>query len=91
MRRWGQVAEGKPDAWYDQTARKIYRPDIYLAAAKELIAEGVIADQDVPKTDGYKPPTSEFIDGLEYDGRKPNAYLRTLVIGQKDPVDTAAK
>ena len=30
MRRWGQIAEGKPDAWYVETAKKVYRPDIYL-------------------------------------------------------------
>jgi nitrate/nitrite transport system substrate-binding protein len=27
MRRWGQIAEVKPDAWFFDTARKVYRPD----------------------------------------------------------------
>ena len=30
MRRWGQIPEGKPDAWYVETAKKVYRPDVYL-------------------------------------------------------------
>jgi nitrate/nitrite transport system substrate-binding protein len=91
MRPWGQINEPKLDAWYDQTARKVYRPDIYAAAARELIAEGVIKDTDVPETDGYRPATRDFIDGLEFDGRKPNAYLRGFDIGLKDTIDTAAK
>ena len=40
MRRWGQIAEQKPDGWYMDMAKKAYRPDIYVTAAKELIAEG---------------------------------------------------
>ncbi len=40
MRRWGQIAESKPDNWYMETAKSVYRPDIYALAAKELIAEG---------------------------------------------------
>jgi hypothetical protein len=39
MRRWGQIAEQKPDGWYMDMAKKAYRPDIYVTAAKELIAE----------------------------------------------------
>jgi nitrate/nitrite transport system substrate-binding protein len=35
LRRWGMIAEAKPDNWYLETAKKVYRPDIYLAAAKE--------------------------------------------------------
>jgi nitrate/nitrite transport system substrate-binding protein len=34
-------------------------------------------------TDGYRAPTSDFIDGIEYDGRRPNAYLETFDIGLK--------
>ena len=40
MRRWGQIAEAKPDAWYSDVAKKVYRPEIYLKAAKLLVAEG---------------------------------------------------
>src|SRR5690606_12127366 len=32
MRRWGQIGEDKPDSWYDEIARSVYRPDIYLEA-----------------------------------------------------------
>ncbi len=39
MRRWGQIAEAKPDAWYDETAKSVYKPDIYKLATEALIAE----------------------------------------------------
>ncbi len=84
MRRWGQIAESKPDSWYHETARSVYLPDIYLAAARELIKEGKIKAGDVPDTDGYRPPTDAFIDGVAYDARKPNDYLKRLTIGLKD-------
>ncbi len=29
MRRWGQIPEHKPDSWYMDVAKKVYRPDIY--------------------------------------------------------------
>lgn len=84
MRRWGQIDQARPDAWYDATARKVYRPDIYLKAAKELVAEGHLKPADLPTTDGYAAPDAGFIDGVSYDGRKPNDYLRRLAIGLKD-------
>jgi nitrate/nitrite transport system substrate-binding protein len=84
MRRWGQIPESKPDAWYADSARKVYRPDIYLLAAKALVAEGKAHKEDFPwSSDGYRAPTKEFIDGVEFDGRKPNAYLAKLAIGLK--------
>jgi nitrate/nitrite transport system substrate-binding protein len=84
MRRWGQIPDGKPDEWYHTAAKRVYRPDIYLRAATLLIAEGKAERESFPfGTDGYRPPTSDFIDGVEYDGRRPNAYLETLVIGLK--------
>lgn len=84
MRRWGQIAEAQPDAWYDQTARQVYRPDIYEIAARELIAEGKAAEADFDfDPDGYREPTSAFIDGIAYDGTKPNAYIDSLTIGLK--------
>jgi len=85
MRRWGQIGEAKPDAWYIETAKSVYRPDIYLVAATALIEDGKLEATDVPETDGFKPATAEFIDGIEYDGRKPNAYLAHFTIGLKDP------
>ena len=60
MRRWGQISEAKPDAWYEETAKKVYRPDIYLAAAAALVKEGKLKADEVPKTDGYKPATDRF-------------------------------
>jgi nitrate/nitrite transport system substrate-binding protein len=84
MRRWGQIPEARPDGWYDETIRKVYLPDIWREAAAELIAEGKLKPADVPTTDGYAPPDAGFIDGVVYDGRKPNAYLRSLAIGLKD-------
>ncbi|OJX70489.1 CmpA/NrtA family ABC transporter substrate-binding protein [Magnetospirillum sp. 64-120] len=84
MRRWGQITEAKPDAWYADTAKSVYRPDIYLSAAKMLIDEGKAKQADFPfGTDGYRAPTSDFIDGVAYDGRKPNDYLKSLTIGLK--------
>ena len=62
----------------------MYRPDLYLAAAKLLVADGKAKKEDFPwDTDGYRAPTSEFIDGVTYDGRKPNAYIDGLKIGLK--------
>jgi nitrate/nitrite transport system substrate-binding protein len=86
MRRWGQIAEYKPDSWYMDTAKKVYRPDIFAAAAKELIAEGKMKASDFPdfaKETGFKPVTKEFIDGVSYDGMKPNSYIDSLKIGLK--------
>ncbi|MEQ9335407.1 CmpA/NrtA family ABC transporter substrate-binding protein [Thalassobaculum sp.] len=85
MRRWGQIAESKDDGWYDSVARKVYRPDIYLAAARLLLEEGKVAKADFPwDTDGYRAPQSEFIDGVTFDGRQPNGYLQQFPIGLKD-------
>ena len=93
MRRWGQIAESRPDAWYAGTARAVYRPDIYLEAARQLFAAGQAAEADFPwGSDGYKPATTDFIDGVSYDGRQPNAYVDSLAIGLKagDVVEAVA-
>ena len=86
MRRWGQIAEEKSDDWFMQTAKKVYRPDIYAAAAKELIAEGRLKAADFPDfatETGFKAPQTQFIDGITYDGTQPNAYLKKFSIGLK--------
>ncbi|WP_420891178.1 CmpA/NrtA family ABC transporter substrate-binding protein [Minwuia thermotolerans] len=84
MRRWGQITEGKPDGWYDEVARKVYRPDIYLEAARMLVEEGHVDESDFPwDTDGYRAPQAEFIDGVTFDGRAPNDYLKQFPIGLK--------
>jgi nitrate/nitrite transport system substrate-binding protein len=84
MRRWGQIADGKPDDWYHDVARSVYRPDVYLEAARLLVEEGLASEADFPwDTDGFRPPESEFIDGVTFDGREPNAYLELFAIGLK--------
>ncbi|TCK05929.1 CmpA/NrtA family ABC transporter substrate-binding protein [Marinobacterium mangrovicola] len=86
MRRWGQISESKPDSWYMDIAKKVYRPDIYAIAAKELIAEGKMDASEFPDFDseeGFKAPQTQFIDGVTYDGRKPNEYLEKFSIGLK--------
>ncbi|MEQ9574376.1 MAG: CmpA/NrtA family ABC transporter substrate-binding protein, partial [Rhodospirillales bacterium] len=84
MRRWGQIADAKPDSWYHDIAKKVYRPDIYLKAARMLVDDGKAAKADFPwDTDGYRAPQSEFIDGITFDGRKPNDYLAKFPIGLK--------
>ena len=84
MRRWGQIAEAHPDAWYDEQAKAVYKPAIYQQAAQALIAEGKASAEDFDfDADGYKDPTAEFIDGVTYDGTKPNAYIDSLSVGLK--------
>ena len=86
MRRWGQIAEPKDDAWFDETARSVYRPDIYLDAARMLVDEGNATEADFPwDSDGYKAPTpaADVIDGIPFDGKAPNAYIDSLPIGLK--------
>ncbi|MGO4914499.1 CmpA/NrtA family ABC transporter substrate-binding protein [Pseudogemmobacter sp. W21_MBD1_M6] len=84
MRRWGQIAEGKPDTWYDDVAKSVYRADIYIEAAKLLVEDGMANEADFPwDTDGYRPVTADIIDGIPYDGRTPNAYIDSLPIGLK--------
>ena len=62
----------------------MYRTEPYLRAARILIEEKKAKQEDFPwSSDGFRPPTKEFIDGVEYDGRKPNDYLQKLSIGLK--------
>ncbi|MEX2215531.1 MAG: CmpA/NrtA family ABC transporter substrate-binding protein [Phycisphaeraceae bacterium] len=85
MRRWGQITEAKPDAWYHETAKKIYLPETYKKAAELLVEEGKLSKEEVPwASDGYKPATSEFIDGQTYDGKKPLEYLAGFKVGHKE-------
>lgn len=86
MRRWGQIAEPQTDEWFVETAKDVYRPDIYLEAARLLVDEGMADEADFPwDSDGFKAPTpaEDIIDGIAYDGRAPNAYLESLPIGLK--------
>lgn len=86
MRRWGQIAEDKPDSWYKDLAKKVYRPDIYTKAAETLIADKLADSKDFPNfatETGYKPVQSTFIDGISYDGSQPNTYIDSFDIGLK--------
>lgn len=86
MRRWGQIADHKDDAWYDEVAKSVYLPDIYMSAAEMLIEEGYVKKTDFPfGTDGYKSPTpsEDIIDGVAFDATAPNAYIDSLTIGLK--------
>lgn len=83
MRRWGQIAADHDDAWYVGQAKAVYRPDLYLAAAKSLADRKVIPAAAIPETDGFKPVDNGFIDHVPYDGHKPNAYIQSLKIGLK--------
>jgi nitrate/nitrite transport system substrate-binding protein len=86
MRRWGQIPEPRSDAWFADAAKSVYRPDVYRLAAEALIAQGTLAAADFPdfaRETGFRPPTAEFIDGVSYDGTRPNEYLAKLAIGLK--------
>lgn len=86
MRRWGHIPEQKSDSWYLETAKAAYRGDIFVTAARELIAEGKMKAEDFPdfSTDiSFKPPRKSPLDGIEFDGRQPNAYLDQFPIGLK--------
>ncbi|WNH10773.1 CmpA/NrtA family ABC transporter substrate-binding protein [Thalassobellus suaedae] len=84
MRRWGQIPEAKSAAWYEETIKEIYRPDIWKKAADLLVEEGHIPANDIPTTDGYKPATTDFIDGTKYDAKDPIGYINSFSIGNKD-------
>lgn len=86
MRRWGQISTSKPDDWYMDIAKEVYRPDIYQQAAEALIEDGVLSVQDFPDfkaEDGFREPQTHFIDDVVYDGHEPNKYLEKFSIGLK--------
>jgi nitrate/nitrite transport system substrate-binding protein len=85
MRRWGQINEYKDDAWYMDTAKKVYHPDTYMLAANALIKDKKAKADDFPaKTEtGFKPEQAFFIDGVGFDSKKPNDYLAKFAIGLK--------
>lgn len=89
MIRWGQITEQKPDSYFDEMAKKIYRPDVYMRAVEELIDDGEFEKDDFADAyaafegGGYKAPSADFIDGKTYDGTKPNEYIQSFEIGLK--------
>jgi nitrate/nitrite transport system substrate-binding protein len=84
MRRWGQITEARNNEWYFETARKVYLPDVWMKAANALVEEGHMTEDEIPKTDGFKPATGDFIDGVVYDGKDPVGYLTKHKVGLKD-------
>ncbi|GAA4278438.1 CmpA/NrtA family ABC transporter substrate-binding protein [Aquimarina mytili] len=84
MRRWGQIPESKPADWYHSKIKEIYRPDIWIKAANLLVEEGYLESSELPKTDGYKPATTDFIDGKKYDAKDPLGYINSFSIGNKE-------
>ncbi len=84
MKRWGQIQEARDNAWYIETSKQIYLPDVWLTAAKALQAEGYLDENEIPSTDGFKAPDSNFIDGITYDGRDPAGYVSKFKVGMKD-------
>ncbi len=82
MRRWGQIPDAKSDAWYVEQAERIYRPDIYRAAFAALAAEGHLPEgAALPESDYPVVPGNDFIDGIPFDPKQPNAYLAQFPIG----------
>ncbi|MEM8735390.1 MAG: CmpA/NrtA family ABC transporter substrate-binding protein, partial [Planctomycetota bacterium] len=86
MRRWGQITEAKPAEWYAETAKEVYKPEIYRQAAKLLVTEGKLSQSEFPAEnyDGYREPTTDFIDGNKYDAKDPIGYINSFTIGNKD-------
>jgi len=84
MRRWGQIAEAKPDQWYLDMAKQVMRSDVYLKAAQLLVSEGKAKREDFPfDSDGFRAPTSDLMDGPMFDGKKPNIYIDSFKVGLK--------
>ncbi len=83
MRRWGQVAEVKTDQWYFDTAKSAYRPDLYMAAARSLVADGKAPATAFPESDGFRVYARKSIDGVAFDAKKPAAYAASFTIGLK--------
>ncbi|MBA6233336.1 MULTISPECIES: CmpA/NrtA family ABC transporter substrate-binding protein [unclassified Colwellia] len=86
MRRWGQISDDMPDSWYKDIAAKVYRPDIYMAAAQSLVDDKILSKNDFSDLvgeDGFRAPQKHFIDNIVYDGTQPNAYINKFKIGLK--------
>jgi len=49
-----------------------------------LIEEGKAKKEDFPLTsDGYRAPWKSKLDGIEFDGKQPNAYVEKFEVGLK--------
>lgn len=80
MRRWGMIAEDKPDAWYQETAAKVFRTDLYRAAFASLLADGLVKADELPEKDALSYPAEAFIDRIAFDPAQPNAYVKQFAV-----------
>ena len=71
MRRWGQIAEAKPDQWYLDTAKAVYRPDLYTRPRSCWSRTARPRQADFPGHDGFRAADRRLIDGI--DLRRPQA------------------
>ena len=66
------TAQGHGTGHYAMIVDGPWMVDIYAADFPDFASES-----------GFRPPQSEFIDGVTFDGSKPNAYLAQFPIGLK--------
>ncbi len=83
FRRWGMIPENKPDAWYQETAAKVFRTDLYRAAFASLVTDGLVSADELPASDDQPFPAEASIDRIAFDPAKPNEYLAKFAIGKK--------
>ena len=82
MRRWGMIDE-KPDAWYQETAAKVFRTDLYRDAFASLEKDGLVKAEELPAKDELSYPAEAFIDHIAFDPAKPNDYVAQFAIRKK--------
>ena len=91
MRRWGQITEAKPDAWYDEIAQDGLPagglPEGGADAGRRGQGRRRPTSRGTPTAIARRPPNSSTAS--TYDGRKPNAYIDTLGIGLKGAADAS--
>ena len=76
-----RLPRAKPDAWYAETAKKVYRPDIYLEAAKLLVAEGKAKKDDFPLGDRRLPRRT----------RRISSTASAMTAASRTPTSTASR
>jgi len=75
MVRWGQV---EPDLDLDAVADRVYRPDLFRAAALSL---GPVLDPAMVFEDAVAPPSTLF-DGALFDPADARGYAASFAVGQ---------
>ena len=74
MCRWGQFAKPKTDAWYDEVAQMVYRPDLYLVvAATDPVSRQPESKANVVKVTrlqaawyGFAVPAAQVLPNSDY-------------------------